>query len=82
MAPVVRIEPNGSQAFLSHDDAVKDLKGQGWDIFIKKFKGYNLHVAKEFTQMFDGYRVKVGDIQLDMTEEFLSESMGLPLSGQ
>jgi hypothetical protein len=59
MAPVVRIEPNGSQAFLSHDDAVKDLKGQGWDIFIKKFKGYNLHVAKEFTQMFDGYRVKV-----------------------
>jgi hypothetical protein len=58
------------------------LKGQGWDIFIKKFKGYNLHVAKEFTQTFDGCREKVGDIQLEVTEEFLSEATGLPLSGQ
>jgi hypothetical protein len=82
MAPVVRIEPNGSQEFMSHDDAVEDLKGQGWDIFIKKLKGYSIHMAKEFTQMFDGYRVKVGDIQLDMTGEFLSESMGIPLYWQ
>jgi hypothetical protein len=67
---------------LSHDDAVEDLKGQGWDIFIKKFKGYNLCVAKEFAQTFDGCRAKVGDIQLEVTEEFLSEATGLPLSGQ
>jgi hypothetical protein len=52
MAPVVQIEPNGSQALLSHDDAVEDLKGQGWETFIKRFEGYNLHVAKEFTQTF------------------------------
>jgi hypothetical protein len=81
MALVVRIEMNGSQALFSHDDVVEDLKGQGWDIFIKKFKGYNLHVSKEFTQTFDGYIAKVGDIQLEMTEEFLSEATRLPLSG-
>jgi hypothetical protein len=34
MAPVVRIEPNGSQALLAHDDALNDLQAHGWDIFI------------------------------------------------
>jgi hypothetical protein len=33
---------------MSHDDAVEDLKGHGWDTFIEIFEGYNLHVAKEF----------------------------------
>jgi hypothetical protein len=78
MDPVVRIEPNGSQALLSHDDVVEDLKGQGWDAFIKRFEGYNLRLAKEFTQTFDGYKAKVGDIQLEVTEEFVSEATWLP----
>jgi hypothetical protein len=59
---VVRLEPNGCQALLYHDDAIEDLKGQGWDAFIKRFEGYNLHVAKEFSQTFDGCREKIGDI--------------------
>ena len=42
MAPVVRIEPNGCQALLTHDDAINDLHAHGWDIFIRKFEGYNL----------------------------------------
>jgi hypothetical protein len=29
MAPVVRIDSNGSQALLSHDDAIEDLKNHG-----------------------------------------------------
>ena len=45
MAPVVQIDSNGSQSLLSHDDAVEDLKGRGWDAFIKRFEGYNLRVA-------------------------------------
>jgi hypothetical protein len=82
MAPIFQIEMNGSQMLLFHDDAVRDLKGQGWDTFIKRFEGYNLHVAKEFAQTFDGNRAKVGDIQLDVTEEFVRESIGLPITGQ
>jgi hypothetical protein len=38
MAPVVRIEPNGCQALLSHDDAIDDLKDHGWDIFLKNLR--------------------------------------------
>jgi hypothetical protein len=82
MDPIVRIELNGSQALLSLDDVVEDLKGHGWDAFIKRFEGYNLRLAKEFTQTFDGCREKVGDIQLEVTEEFISEATGLPLTGQ
>jgi hypothetical protein len=67
---------------LLHDDASEDLKNQGWDMFIKKFQGYNLQVAKEFALTFDGYREKVGGIQLEVTEYFLSEATWLPLTGQ
>jgi hypothetical protein len=83
MAPmVVRIEPNGCQDFLSHDDAIDDLKAHGWDVFLKKFEGYNLQVAKYFAQTFDGFRAKIGDIQLELTEDFMSKVTGLPLKGE
>jgi len=39
-------------------------------------------VAKEFTLAFDGCRAKVDDVQLEITEEFMSEATGLPLTGQ
>jgi hypothetical protein len=32
MEPMVRIEPNGCQDLLSHDDAIDDLKAHGWDV--------------------------------------------------
>jgi hypothetical protein len=34
MAPMVRVEPNGSQALLSHDDVVDDLVLFSWVKFI------------------------------------------------
>ena len=62
MAPAIRIESNGCQALLSHDNAIDDLKDHGWDVFLKKFEGYNLQVAKDFTQTFDGFKANTGDI--------------------
>jgi hypothetical protein len=82
MAPVIRLEPNGCQALLSHDDAIEDLKIHGWDVFLKKFEGYNLQVAKYFMQTFDGCRAKIGDTQLELTEEFVSKAIGLPSKGE
>jgi hypothetical protein len=82
MAPIIRIELNGCQDLLSHDDAIEDLKSHGWDIFLKKFEGYNLQVAEAFTQTFDGFRAKIGDIQLELTEEFMRKEIGLPSKGE
>ena len=73
MAPMVLIEPNGSQALLSHDDAINDLQAHSWEIFIRQFKGYNLAVTKEFSQTFDGFRAKVGDVKLEVTKDSISQ---------
>jgi hypothetical protein len=62
MAPVVRIDPNGLQALLSHDDAMDDIVAYGWDGFIRRFEGFNLAVAQVFAQTFDGTRAKIGDL--------------------
>jgi hypothetical protein len=82
MAPVVHIEPNGSQTLLLFDNAHKDLENSGWLVFIQRFEGFNLLAAQQFTLTFDGCRAKVGDIQLELNEEFLSSATGLPATGQ
>jgi hypothetical protein len=82
MAPIVRVEPNGIQTLILYDDAREDLERSGWLVFIRKFQGFNLQTAQEFTFSFDGCRAKVGDVQLEVTEDFLSQATGLPASGQ
>jgi hypothetical protein len=82
MAPVVRTEPNECQALLKFDAAYGDLEEFGWLPFIRKFDGYNLPVARQFALSFDGCRAKVGDVQLEVTEQFLSLATSLPVKGQ
>jgi hypothetical protein len=82
MAPVVRAEPNGSQALLMFDGTYSDLEKFGWIPFISKFNGYNPSVARQFALTFDGCRAKVGDVQLEINEQFLSSATSLPTTGQ
>jgi hypothetical protein len=82
MAPVVRAEPNGSQALLTFDGAFADLEQFGWLSFIRKFDGFNMIVAREFALSFDGGRAKVGDLQLEITEQSISSATGLPVIGE
>jgi hypothetical protein len=81
MAPVVRVEPNGCQALLMFDGACSDLEKFGWLPFIKKFDGYNPIVARQFALSFDGCRAKIGDVQLEINEQFLSSAISLPATG-
>jgi hypothetical protein len=81
MAPVVRVEPNGLHAFLSHDDFMDDLVAYGWDVSIKQFEGFNLTVAQFFAQYFDGTKAKVGDFQLEVSEFSTAEATGLSQEG-
>jgi hypothetical protein len=82
MAPVVRAEPNGSQALLTFDGAYADLEEFGWLSFIRKFDGFNMVVARQFALSFDGGRAKVGDLQLEITEQSISLATGLPVNGE
>jgi len=81
MSPVVRIDPNGLQALLSHDNAMDDIVAYGWDGFIKWFESFNLVVAQDFAQTFDGTRAKIGDLQLEVTEGSIEEATGLSQEG-
>jgi hypothetical protein len=82
MAPVVRAEPNGSQALLTFDGAYADLEEFGWLSFIRKFDGFNMVVARQFALSLDGGRAKVGDLQLEITEQSISLAIGLPVIGE
>ena len=82
MAPVVRAEPNGCQALLMFDGAYSNLEEFGWLPFIRKFDGFNFTVARQFALSFDGCRAKVGDVQLEITEQFLSSTTSLPVTGE
>jgi hypothetical protein len=82
MAPVVRAEPNGSQALLTFDGTYADLEEFGWLSFIQKFDGFNMIVARQFALSFDGGRAKVGDLQLEITEQSISLATGLPVIGE
>jgi hypothetical protein len=82
MAPIVRVEPNGNQALLMFDNARQDLADSGWLTFVKRFEGFNLCVARQFATTFDGCRAKVGDVQLEIDEQFISSATGLSTSGQ
>ena len=82
MALVVRAEPNGYQALLMFDGACRDLEKFRWLPFIRKFDGYNLSVARQFALSFDGCRAKVGDVQLEINEQFLNSATSLPVTGQ
>ena len=81
MAPVVRVEPNGCQALLMFDGTYSNLEKYGWLQFIRKFDGYNPAVARQFVLSFDGCRAKVGDVQLEINEQFLSSVTSLPVTG-
>jgi hypothetical protein len=82
MAPVVRAEPNGNQALLTFDGAYADLEEFGWLSFIRKFDGFNISVARQFALSFDGCRAKIGDLQLEVTEHFLSLATDLSVKGE
>jgi hypothetical protein len=78
MAPMVQIKSNGCQALLSHNDSIDDLKAHSWNVFLRKFEGYNLMVAQALAQTFDGFRAKIRDVQLEVTQQFIARAIGLP----
>jgi hypothetical protein len=82
MAPVMWVKPNGNQDLLMFDNARQDLEDTGWLTFVKRFEGFNLCVERQFAMTFDGCRAKVGDIQLEIDEQFISLATGLLASGQ
>jgi hypothetical protein len=64
-------------------EATRDIfKKAGWEPFLKKFDGYNDAITLQFALHFQGGFAKVGELEFEVTEKFISEAIQLPTTGQ
>jgi hypothetical protein len=49
---------------------------------VQRFEGFNIFFAQQFALTFDWCRAKIGDIHLEINEEFISSATGLAATGQ
>lgn len=82
MVPIVRANPNGSEILQSYDEIASMVQAVGWENFIQSFKGHNVMVARSFAQSFNGKKAIVVDLDLLVTESFISKSTGFPPKGE
>jgi hypothetical protein len=54
----------------------------GWEPFFKKFDGYDDKITLQFALHFHGGLAKVGELEFEVTEQFISEAIQLPSTGQ
>ena len=50
----------------------------GWEPFFKKFDGYDDQITLQFTLHFHGGWDKVGELEFEVTEQFIFEEIKLP----
>ena len=77
---VNRVEPS----ILEHIDASSKerLQKSGFYQFLQKFSGENYGMALAFAQSSDGKQVSVSSLKFKITESFIAEAMGLPMTGE
>lgn len=46
--------------------------------FLQKFVGLDMVVVLEFANIFEGGRARVGSLELEVIEEFITRAIGLP----
>jgi hypothetical protein len=64
-------------------EATRDIfQKAGWEPFFKKFDGYDDSITLQFALHFQGGFAKVGELEFEVTEKFISEAIQLPTTGQ
>ena len=77
---VNRVEPSSLEQI---DMSAKErLQKSGFYQLLQKFLGENYGVALAFAQSFDGKQVTVGSFKFKITEYFIVEATGLPMTGE
>jgi hypothetical protein len=54
----------------------------GWEPFFKKFDRYDDTITLQFALHFHGGLAKVGELEFEVTEQFIYEAIHLPSTGQ
>ena len=82
MPPVSRFELVGDEYLDTAPKCRKVILRVGWLGFLHKFSGFNLETSRVFAASFDGIKAQVGDIKFRLTEELVSQAIGLPQIGE
>ena len=82
MAPVSRFEIIGDEYLYVASECREIVSRYGWLEFLQKFSGFNMVVSKAFADSFDGVHAQVGDIEIKLSENFISQSICLPQTGE
>ena len=78
MALVSRFKLIGDEYLNSSLECRELILRVGWLGLLQRFSGFNVAASKAFAESFDGVNPQGGDIELRMTEEFISQAIGLP----
>ena len=72
MAHVSRFELIGDEYLDTIPECCKVVLRVGWLGFLQNFSGFNLEISRAFAVSFDGIKAQVGDVELRLTEEYVS----------
>ena len=82
MTPVSRFELIGDEYLYAAPECREVVSRFGWLEFLWKFSGFNMAVSKEFIESFDGFCAHVGDVEIKLSEKFISRAIYLPQIGE
>ena len=77
---VVHCEPEGAKLLEAFPEYKSMFRKAGWFQFCAKLQDYNYEVARAFAKCLDGYEAQLGDMVIQVSEESIATSTGLPSS--
>ena len=60
------------EALPEYEETRDIFKQAGWEPFLKKFNGYNDAITLQFALHFEGGSAKVGELEFEVMEKFIS----------
>ena len=76
-----RIEPDEPKRVESDPEVSQWLVKTGWETLFFRFQGSNYQVSHPFVESFNGQVAKVGDLTINVSEEFIAQAKGFPCDG-
>lgn len=73
---IKRSEPEGPERMIAYDEGWFIIAG--WFNFLSKFSRSNYKVYRVFAEAFDGQNAQMGNLRLNVTEEFILRATELP----
>jgi hypothetical protein len=75
---IVRFEPQGLQLLDSNPIFRESFQAVGCLTFCEKLQGGHMEVAKQFSLNFDGVKMKVGSLEIQVTEQTIAQLQRCP----